>query len=94
MLCKHEVSGSIPLSSTTLIRCFLIAAIHLNDADQETGWPNKRKLAWQVSYRLRAGTFRELDKVWIFDNEIDWVMRIWFLSLVPAAARQLEWISA
>ena len=29
----------------------------------------------------------------MFDNEIDWVMRIWLFSLVPAAARQLERIS-
>jgi hypothetical protein len=26
----------------------------------------------------------------MFDNEIDWVMRIWHLLLVLAAARQLE----
>ena len=36
VLCKHEVSGSIPLSSTIIIHCFLIAAIDY-DADQETG---------------------------------------------------------
>ena len=30
----------------------------------------------------------------MFDNEIDWVMRIWRLFLVPAAARQLEgWVT-
>jgi hypothetical protein len=38
VLCKHEVSGSIPLSSTIIIQCFLIAAAFC-DADQETGWP-------------------------------------------------------
>jgi hypothetical protein len=42
VLCKHEVSGSIPLSSTIIIHCFLIAAIVFGsiktiDADQETG---------------------------------------------------------
>jgi hypothetical protein len=30
-----------------------------------------------------------LKEGWIFDNEIDWVMRIRHLSLVPAVARQL-----
>ena len=29
-------------------------------------------------------------KVWMFDNEIDWVMRIVRLFLVPSAARQME----
>ena len=29
------------------------------------------------------------EKVWMFDNEIDWVKRIWLLSFVPAAVRQL-----
>src|ERR1017187_1632853 len=29
VLCKHEVSGSIPLSSTIILQCFLIAAAFL-----------------------------------------------------------------
>jgi hypothetical protein len=59
------------------------------DADLETG---------QQSFETglagfpppQGGPFRYNDKVWMFDNEIDWVMRIWRLSLVPAAVRQLE----
>jgi hypothetical protein len=30
------------------------------------------------------------ETVWMFDNEIDWVKRIWLLSLVPAAVRHLD----
>jgi hypothetical protein len=29
------------------------------------------------------------DKVWMFDNEIDWVKRIWSFPARPAAARRL-----
>jgi hypothetical protein len=47
-------------------------------------------LVWQVSHRLRAGLLDKNDKVWMFDNEIDWVMRIGRLFLVPAAVRPLE----
>ena len=44
----------------------------------------------RVSYRLRAGRSRKDESVLMFDNEIDWVMRIERLFLVPAAARRLE----
>jgi hypothetical protein len=45
------------------------------DADQETGWPVFRD--WLAGlHRLRAGLFGNNGKVWMFDNEIDWVMRI------------------
>ena len=30
----------------------------------------------------------------MFDNEIDWVMRIWHLSLVPAAQKAVGRVSA
>jgi hypothetical protein len=30
----------------------------------------------------------------MFDNEIDWVMRIWHLSLVPASARSVGRVNA
>jgi len=44
-------------------------------------------------HRLRAGLFNH-EKVWMFDNEIDWVMRIWHLSLVPAAQKAVGRVSA
>ena len=48
------------------------------------------EIGWQVSHRLRAGYLEKDETVWMFDNEIDWVMRIWHLLLVLAAVRQLE----
>ena len=86
MLCKHEVSGSIPLSSTIIIRCFLIAAICF-------GFPE-----WLTPIRGQAGNIGwfpppqggPLKEGWIFDNEIDWVMRICSASFVPVAARLLK----
>ena len=29
---------------------------------------------WKVSYRLRAGRSQKDETVWMFDNEIDWVI--------------------
>jgi hypothetical protein len=53
VLCKHEVSGSIPLSSTKLIRCFQIAAIVLVTPI----WKQAASLRTGPAgfYRLRAG---------------------------------------
>jgi len=63
----------------------LIATDH-SDADLETGC---LKTAGFSTASGRA--VRETDEtVWMFDNEIDWVMRIGLLSLVPAAVRQPE----
>jgi hypothetical protein len=45
---------------------------------------------WQV-YTASGRAFSATnEKVRMFDNEIDWVMRIWRLFLVPAAVRRLE----
>jgi hypothetical protein len=44
---------------------------------------------WQVYTASGRAFSTTSEKVWIFDNEIDWVMRIRHLSLVPAVARQL-----
>jgi hypothetical protein len=48
----------------------------------ETGWR-----VYTASGRAFSATN---EKVRMFDNEIDWVMRIWRLFLVPAAVRRLE----
>jgi hypothetical protein len=49
----------------------------------------------QVSHRLRAGYLEKDETVWMFDNEIDWVMRMECTFLVPGAVRQLEgWVLA
>jgi hypothetical protein len=75
VLCKHEVSGSIPLSSTRLIHCFPIAATFCVT-------PIRRQAAQSFEtvsagfHRPRAGLLDNSEKVWMFDNEIDWVMRI------------------
>ena len=60
------------------------------DADLETGWSGL--WTWPEGFLTASGrAVRETDEtVWMFDNEIDWVKRIWRLFLVPAAARQLE----
>ena len=88
MLCKHEVSGSIPLSSTRLIRCFPIAAIVIKLAPiwEQAGM---LYLVQQVS-RAPGLAFLGKRESMMFDNEIDWVMRIGRLFLVPAAVRQQE----
>ena len=55
------------------------------DADLETGQQHR-----QV-FTASGRAFLKTNKtVWMFDNKIDWVKRIWRLFLVPAAARQLE----
>jgi hypothetical protein len=61
-----------------------------SDADLETGRPCLR--TWPTGFSTALGrAVRETDEtVWMFDNEIDWVMRIRHLSLVLVAARQLE----
>ena len=41
-------------------------------------------------YRLRAGLPENNRKVWMFDNEIDWVMRIRCASPYQRAARLAE----
>ena len=94
MLCKHEVSGSIPLSSTIIIQCFLIAAVCFGIPER---WAPIRKQAgrsfetgWQV-YTASGRAFSATnEKVWMFDNEIDWVMRICSASFVPVAERLLQ----
>ena len=53
-----------------LIRCFQIAAISTGDADLETG----RVTLAGFLLRLRAGRPRKDETVWMFDNEIDWVI--------------------
>ena len=50
------------------------------DADLETGWIQTFEADLAGFYRLRAGRPRKQGKVWMFDNEIDWVMRIWSVS--------------
>jgi len=62
-----------------------LSPFQVGDADLETG----RK--YRQVFTVLGRAFSEKDeKVWMFDNEIDWVMRIWRLFLVPAAARQQE----
>jgi hypothetical protein len=90
VLCKHEVSGSIPLSSTIIIRCFLIAAICFGFPEWLTPIRRQAGKSFETVRLVSTASGRAFDKEgWIFDNEIDWVMRIRHLSLVPAAARQL-----
>ncbi len=80
LLCKQGVTGSIPVSSTKkLIGCFLIVATRC-DADQETGW---QYAGWFQP--PQGGAF--LVKVWMFDNEIDWVT---CLECNSTAVRRLE----
>jgi hypothetical protein len=43
-------------------------------------------------YRLRAGLLENNKTVWMFDNEIDWVMRICCVSPYRQAARFAEGI--
>ena len=77
MLCKHEVTGSIPVSSTKSYSQFLFTVpgslpLRLSDIDPETGRLRKRMPAGFKSLRARsrqAGTM-------IFDNKIDWVTRL------------------
>ena len=45
------------------------------------------EIGWQVSHRLRAGYLEKDETVWMFDNEIDWVMRMGRTFLVPGAVR-------
>jgi hypothetical protein len=60
------------------------------DADLETGWQSfGTELAGFPPPQGGPSTSNN-EKVWMFDNEIDWVKRIQLLLLVPAAARQLE----
>jgi len=50
---------------------------------------------WSAGFITASGrAFPQEEKVWMFDNEIDWVKRIRLLSLVPAAARQAGRMSA
>ncbi len=77
MLCKHEVTGSIPVSSTNiLIRCIWFAAIERCGADPETGRPAFRGWHWQVSRASGLGFLSKKEEETMFDNEIDWVTRL------------------
>ena len=60
------------------------------DADLETGWSGL--WTWPEGFLTASGRAAlEKDKtVLMFDNEIDWVMRIERLFLVPSAARRME----
>ena len=90
LLCKQGVSGSIPLSSTILIHCFPIAAVLQERRRFGNRLDRSQDLVRQVSHRLRAGLLAKVSKVWMFDNEIDWVMRIKCASSYRRAARQAE----
>ena len=44
------------------------------DADLETGWPGPR-IGFEGFYTASGRAVRETDEtVWMFDNEIDWVI--------------------
>ena len=77
MLCKHEVTGSIPVSSTNiLIRCIWLAAMAICGADPETGRPAFRGWFRQVSRASGLGFLTKKEEAAMFDNEIDWVTRL------------------
>ena len=58
-----------------LIRCFQIAAI-IGDADLETGWQSFETDPAGFFTASGRALDDNNDKVWMFDNEIDWVKRI------------------
>ena len=76
------------LHQKSLIRCFPIVAIVFKLAPiwKQAGMFD---LVRQVSRALGLAFLSEREGM-MFDNEIDWVMRIGRLFLVPAAARQQE----
>jgi hypothetical protein len=76
VLCKHEVSGSIPLSSTKTHSLFPDRR-HFGDADLETGWADLSR-SGPAGFFTASGRALDdnNDKVWMFDNEIDWVKRV------------------
>ena len=46
----------------------------ISDVDLETGRASSSNSGPAGFYRLRAGLLDKNDKVWMFDNEIDWVI--------------------
>jgi hypothetical protein len=86
----------------TLIHCFQIASrLHSREllafpfeGQREPIWKQaapSRKI-WQAGFSTALGrAVRETaETVWMFDNEIDWVMRIGRLFLVLLAVRRVE----
>jgi hypothetical protein len=74
LLCKQGVSGSIPLSSTRTHSLFPDRR-HVGwfDIRLTPIWKQARQLAGFSTAQGRA--VRENDEtVWMFDNEIDWVI--------------------
>ena len=98
MLCKHEVTGSIPVSSTKTYSLFpdrrhknnMNYVVGMNDADPETGRASSSELAFGrfLAASGRAVTKEKDATVWMFDNEIDWVTR---LERHLTAVRRMEW---
>ena len=85
LLCKQGVSGSIPLSSTIFIHCFLFAAIDVAATKKQAGSIRQVSTASGRAFSInREGL--------MFDNEIDWVMRIGCMSPYQRAVRLSEGI--
>jgi hypothetical protein len=71
LLCKQGVTGSIPVSSTNLIRCFLMAAAKTVAIKKHAGVARRER---QVSRASGLGLLSSKKaKATMFDNEIDWV---------------------
>jgi hypothetical protein len=68
LLCKQGVTGSIPVSSTKLIRCFLMAAAFATAIKKHAG-RREARMAGFKSLRARPSFMKAM----MFDNEIDWV---------------------
>ena len=78
LLCKQGVNGSIPFSSTKTHSLFpdrrQFEGIIQSDADLETGGSGLR-IGLIGFYTTSGWAVRETDEtVWMFDNEIDWVI--------------------
>jgi hypothetical protein len=72
LLCKQGVIGSIPISSTK--NSSFTVSRSLSSLWMMPIW--KQAKASAGFYRLRAGSLDNNKVGWMFDNEIDWVMRI------------------
>jgi hypothetical protein len=83
LLCKQGVIGSIPISSTRLIQCFEIAVIKMAAISKHAELLGR-------FLQPQGWVFSAKEKIWMFDNEIDWVMRIRCASSYQRAARHAE----
>jgi hypothetical protein len=78
LLCKQGVIGSIPISSTKTHSLFP------NRRHEQVMTPIWKQAVMAGFNSPRAGLSWQHKKVWMFDNEIDWVMRIKMCILVTA----------